>query len=297
MMPSSNKDHNAPEIMISPAVQIIDGEVNDREFLVCTLEDEEEWRVPFIADYDTSCNANTFKRLIALEHVRYNFFVITIENPKSDFTISNKNGYLKVVFDTHTFDVNKNKIVEQSDLYQDGVDKVISRVYDYDKLPNRPKYYNPRITTLVPGNFKIIRDTLYVQSDQSGLDFKGVFSLLDLEPRMPLVKTGDIFEFFTITRCYAVFQGTERVYAIPIPRGMKCYVDQNTDIIRLTDSSDEVSYEVSSGTLTVGEMKIVTINVFRYRVIIASSMDEALNLGLSRLRGLSFDDIWSGHGH
>lgn len=65
---------------------------------------------------------------------------------------------------------------------------------------------------------------------------------------------------------------------------MKCCVDQKHNTIKLVGSSDEITYWVSSGTLNVRKFQIVTFNIFMYKVIITPSMEEAMSLGLPRLR-------------
>ncbi|KAJ1605694.1 hypothetical protein OIY81_3406 [Cryptosporidium canis] len=263
---------------------------NDKEFLVATLEEEEEHRIPFLVNSNITCSASSFKRLIALEHIRYNFYVITVENPTSDFILRNKDGILSLEFETCVFEVNRNDYVEKKEGYQSGTNKVIAKPYNYDYIPDRPKYYNSNYKTLVPGNFKVIRDQLYIPTDQNGLEFKGVFSLIDTRIRMPTAELDSTYEFFSIARCYATFQGSEHVYAVPVPRDMRCYVNVGFDTIRMVDSVDDITYRVSDGMLKVGELEIITINIFRYKVIIAKTIEEAMNLGMSRLKGLDPED-------
>ncbi|TRY51800.1 Uncharacterized protein CTYZ_00003165 [Cryptosporidium tyzzeri] len=111
---------------------------------------------------------------------------------------------------------------------------------------------------------------------------------------MPTVKTNNVYEFFSIARCYATFKGyeVEKVYVVPvpIPKDMKCYVDNNNCTIRMVDSINDITCKVESGELSIQEFKMLTNNVFRFKVIIAKSFEEAMITGLSRLRGLKPDD-------
>lgn len=272
---------------------LVDDETSNQEFLVVTLEEGgEEFRIPFLVNYQTRCQPNKFERLIVLDHKSYKFYIITVNNQNSELIIDNENGRLKFIFDTHIYSINTNKILEEKLGYKKDLNQVVVKNYDYEDIPNRPKYYNSKYRTLVPENFNVFRDQLCESTGQEGVDFIGVFSLIDTEIRMPTVKTNDVYEFFSIARCYATFKeiGFDKVYAVPVPRDMKCYVDNNNCTIRMVDSTDDVTYKVDSAELSIQEFKILTNNVFRFKVIIAKNLEEAMITGLSRLRGLRPDD-------
>ena len=293
MTSSCRKPTEGGEIKPSPSLPVFDDETNNKEFLVVTLyEGGHEFRVPFLVNYETSCRPNDFQRLIALDHKSYKFYVITINNQNSSFTINNENGKLKFIFDHHVFSINKNKTIEEKSGYNKDFDQVISKSYDYDKIPNRPNYYNSKYKTLVPENFNIYRDQLCESAGQDGVDFIGIFSLIDTEIRMPILNKDKLYEFFSIARCYAAFRGNqvEKVYAVPVPKDMKCYVNNNDCTIRMVDSTDDVTYKVDSAELSIKELKILTNNVFRFKVIITNNLEQAMITGLSRLKGLDPHD-------
>lgn len=277
---------------LSP-IPIYDEENNNKEFFIITQEEgERQFRIPFLVDYSSSFRPGEFKRLIALEHKSYKFYVITVNNQNSEGLIINESGKLRLTFDTQVYGVNLNKILEKKPGYQSDSNQVVVKTYDYEDIPNRPNYYNSRYRTLLPENFKIFRDQIYVSAGQEGVEFKGIFSLIDTEIRMPVAKKNGTYEFFSIARCYAAFQGLEvdHVYAVPIPKDMRCYVDENSGKIRMVDSTDDITFKVDSGELSVGEFKIITINIFKFRVIIAKDLKDAMINGLSRLRGLRPDE-------
>lgn len=71
---------------------------------------------------------------------------------------------------------------------------------------------------------------------------------------------------------------------------MKYYVDNNKCRIRMVDSSNDITYKADYGELLVEGFKMVTINIFRFRIIIAKDLVDAMINGLSELNCLSSDD-------
>lgn len=71
---------------------------------------------------------------------------------------------------------------------------------------------------------------------------------------------------------------------------MKYYVDNNKCTIRMVDSSNDITYKADYGELLVEGFKMVTINIFRFRIIIAKDLVDAMINGLSELNCLSSDD-------
>ncbi|KAH8582247.1 uncharacterized protein ELE39_003568 [Cryptosporidium sp. chipmunk genotype I] len=293
MTNAPKKPTSGGEIKPSVPIPMFDEESNNKEFFVVTLEEgNEEHRIPFLVNFVNICEPKKFKRLIALELKSYKFYVITVNNQNSELRINNEYGKLKFTFDTHVYSVNADKVLKENSGYQKDLNQVVLKNYDYENIPERPKYYNSKYKTLIPANFNVFRDQQYTNAGQEGVEFKGIFSLIDTKIKMPTVKTGDTYEFFSIARCYATFQGREvdQVYAVPVPRDMKCYVNENDCTIRMVDSTNDVTYKVDSGELSIEEFKAFTNNVFRFKVILAKTVEEAMVTGLSRLSGLGPDE-------
>ncbi|OLQ16559.1 hypothetical protein ChUKH1_14260 [Cryptosporidium hominis] len=70
---------------------------------------------------------------------------------------------------------------------------------------------------------------------------------------------------------------------------MRCYMDYNTSKIRMVNSSNDITYKADYGELLVEGFKMVTINIFKFRIIIAKDLDDAMINGLSGLNYLNSD--------
>ncbi|KAF7455695.1 hypothetical protein HWI79_3764 [Cryptosporidium felis] len=287
MSAQNKRKTDRPEIKPCPTPLIPDETgLSEKQFLVVTLEDDELHKVPFLGNYVVFSDGSKFKRLLLCNTHYRHFFEVKVTNPKGEFKIQNEYGEVKFIFGTHVHSVNADKIIEKKSGFQDGVNMVTSKMYFYSNIPNRPSYYNSSVSLLVPWNFNFLRDQEYITAGQDGAMFKGIFSLYYKEIRMPDRRTGDNVEFFTLERTYAVFESPTHSYGVPIPRNMRCIVDMNRDEIRCFDSTDDYKYKVNIGHLCVGEMEMLTINVLRFRVIIAGSPKEVFDIGFSRLNGL-----------
>ncbi|WKS78662.1 hypothetical protein CPCDC_6g5500 [Cryptosporidium sp. 43IA8] len=234
-----------PRGELKPAISqlLVDDETSNKEFLVVILEEDgQEFRVPFLVNYETKCELNKFERLIVLDHKSYKFYIITVNNQNSKLNIDNENGKLKFIFDTHIYSINTNKILEKKLGYTKELNQVFLKDYNFENISNRPKYYNSKYQTLVPGNFNVFQIEV------------------------------------------------EKVFAVLVPRDMKYYVDNNKCTIRMVDSSNDITYKADYGELLVEGFKMVTINIFRFRIIIAKDLVDAMINGLSELNCLSSDD-------
>ncbi|CAD98356.1 Uncharacterized protein cpbgf_6005460 [Cryptosporidium parvum] len=152
-----------PRGELKPAISqlLVDDETSNKEFLVVILEEDgQEFRVPFLVNYETKCELNKFERLIVLDHKSYKFYIITVNNQNSKLNIDNENGKLKFIFDTHIYSINTNKILEKKLGYTKELNQVFLKDYNFENISNRPKYYNSKYQTLVPGNFNVFRDQL-----------------------------------------------------------------------------------------------------------------------------------------
>ncbi|EAK87454.1 hypothetical protein [Cryptosporidium parvum Iowa II] len=273
------------EIRPIPSFPMFDEERGNREFLVVTIEKEMEISVPFLANYETAVDAGKFKRLIAYEHKADMYHIVKIENQTSDVQIFNENGKLKFVFSTHVFGINTEKILEKMSGYQDDLNKVVVEEFPFENIPNKPQYYNRGYKILIPENFDVFRDQQYIEvTGQDGVEFKGIFSLDQPELKLPTEHTGDTYEFYTTSGTYAVFRGYEnkRIYAIPVLEKVKCYVDTNYGRVRMANVCN-LTFNVNYGILSVGEMEINTVNICGKRAIIGNTIEEVINIGISRL--------------
>ncbi|KAK9170684.1 hypothetical protein CmeUKMEL1_17180 [Cryptosporidium meleagridis] len=285
MSNSSRNPIPGGEIRPIPSLPIFDEEKGNKEFLMATIEEETEIIVPLLVNFETVVGTGKFKRLIAYEHKSDKYHLITIENQTSDVRILNQNGKLKFIFSTHVFGINTEKILEKMSGYQDDLNKVVVNQFFYEDIPNRPQYYSSRYKFLVPDNFNALRDQEYiVVTGQDGVEFKGLFSLDEPELKLPTKKTGETFEFYSASKTYAVFEGYEnkRIYAIPIPEKVKCFVDANYGKV-IIENFCSLTFNVNYGILSVGEMEIFTANICGKRVIIGNSIQEVINIGISRL--------------
>lgn len=292
-MSNANRNHRpGGEIRPIPNIPMFDEEGGNKEFLLVTLEEEREKRIPFLADFEIAADAGKFKRLIAYERKSDKYHVITVENQTSNIRILNHNGKLKFFFSTHVFGINTEKILERMSGYQDDLNKVVVKQFFYENIPDIPQYYNRGYKALVPDNFDIFRDQEYiVVTGQDGVEFKGVFSLDEPELKFPTVKTGEIYEFYSASKAYAVFRGYEnkRIYAVPVLEKVKCYVDTGYGKVRFANLCNSI-FNVNYGLLSVGEMEISTVNIYGRRVIISNTIEEAINIGTSRLNEGSDQD-------
>lgn len=101
-------------------------------------------------------------------------------------------------------------------------------------------------------------------------------------------------EFFVNFRSYAAFQRFDLKLIMSMlclfQKNMRCYMDDNTSKIRMVDSSNDITYKADYGELLVKGFKMVTIKIFRFRIIISKDLDDAMINGLSGLNCLNSDN-------
>lgn len=278
------------EIKPSPAQRIFEDVDTSKcyELFALHIQDESgEIKLPFYLTYEYNSSGGNFKRMILYELKRRLFIVMTI-NSSGQFRISNEVGQLKVKFDTHTYHLNTNSIVDKSADYNECTDenKVSFEFHFFNTIPNVPSYFNDKHYFLISSNFLYNRDQFYTIPGLGGALFKGIVSLTQRELKMPSQPKDNSVEFFTFERTYVVFVGENLSYGIPTRGNMKCKVDLNNDCLYCKDDEVSYYYKVGQGIMGIDGFEANTINILRFRVIVSGSTDEVIDVALSRLQGL-----------